>query len=42
VDEVIAKALVRPTEAIEWEEPPEAPAVRIKDGDAGQQANLPH
>ena len=42
VDEVIAKALVRPPEAIEWEEPPETPAVRIKDGDAGQQANLPH
>ncbi|CAA9249812.1 MAG: ATP-dependent protease La Type I [uncultured Acetobacteraceae bacterium] len=42
VDEVIGKALVRKPEAIEWEEPPEAPAVRIKDGEAGQQANLPH
>ena len=42
VDEVIAQALVRPTEAIEWEEPAEPPAVRIKDGEAGQQANLPH
>jgi len=42
VDEVIAKALVRAPEAIEWEEPPEAPAAgRIKDGD-GTGANLPH
>jgi len=43
VDEVIAKALVRPPEAIEWEEPVDPPAAaRIKDGDTGQQANLPH
>ncbi len=42
VDEVIAKALVRPPEAIEWEEPPETPAPgRLKDGD-GVSANLPH
>jgi ATP-dependent Lon protease len=41
VDEVIAKALVRAPEAIEWEEPAEAPAARLKDGD-GAAANLPH
>ena len=43
VDEVIAKALARAPEAIEWEEPVEPPAAgRLKDGEAGQQANLPH
>ena len=36
---VIAKALVRVPEAIEWEEPAEAPAARLKDGD-GVAANL--
>ncbi len=42
VDDVIAKALARPPEAIEWEEPPEPPATgRLKDGD-GVAANLPH
>jgi ATP-dependent Lon protease len=41
VDDVIAKALVRPPVAIEWEEPAEAPAARLKDGD-GTAANLPH
>ena len=40
VDEVIAKALVRAPEAIEWEEPPEPPAAgRLGDGVT---ANLPH
>jgi ATP-dependent Lon protease len=41
VDEVIASALVRKPEAIEWQEPPEAPAVRAADGDATKPA-LPH
>ena len=40
VDEVIARALTRPLEAIEWEEPPEPPAAgRLGDGVT---ANLPH
>jgi ATP-dependent Lon protease len=40
VDDVIAKALARPPEAIEWEEPPEPPAAsRLGDGVS---ANLPH
>ena len=40
VDEVIARALARPPEAIEWEEPPEPPAAgRLGDGVT---ANLPH
>ncbi|TCZ57176.1 endopeptidase La [Roseicella aquatilis] len=41
VDEVIASALVRKPEAIAWEEPPEPPAPRGTDGDAGKPA-LPH
>jgi len=41
VDEVIASALVRKPEAIDWEEPPEPPAPRPADGDAGKPA-LPH
>lgn len=41
VDEVIAQALARKPEPIEWEEPAEAPAARPKDGDASQPA-LPH
>jgi ATP-dependent Lon protease len=40
VDEVIASALTRKPEAIEWQEPPEAPA-RTADGDATKPA-LPH
>ena len=40
VDDVIAQALARPPEAIEWEEPPEPPAAnRLGDGVT---ANLPH
>ncbi|MBV1798294.1 endopeptidase La [Siccirubricoccus sp. G192] len=41
VDEVIAQALARKPEAIEWEEPPEPAPARSKDGDASQPA-LPH
>ena len=40
VDEVIAKALVRPPIAIEWEEPPEIPPVPPQAQPAG--ASLPH
>src|SRR5919199_1894807 len=36
VDEVIAQALARKPEPIEWEEPPESPAPRAADGDAGK------
>src|SRR4051812_12786704 len=41
VDEVIAKALTRPLEAITWEEPAESPTPRTADGDATKPA-LPH
>src|SRR4051812_40644013 len=40
VDEVIAQALVRKPEAIEWEEPPETPIPVAAGGTAG--ASLPH
>ena len=40
VDEVIARALVRKPEAIEWTEPPEPAATRVADGEAV--APLPH
>ena len=40
VDEVIARALVRKPEAIEWTEPPEPAATRVADGEAT--APLPH
>ena len=40
VDEVIAKALVRPPVAIEWEEPPEIPPVPPQAQPTG--ASLPH
>jgi ATP-dependent Lon protease len=41
VDEVIASALVRKPEAIEWQEPPEPATARAADGDANKPA-LPH
>jgi ATP-dependent Lon protease len=41
VDEVIASALVRKPEAIDWEEPPEPPTPRPADGD-GAKPVLPH
>jgi len=41
VDEVIASALVRKPEAIDWEEPAEPPAPRAADGDTAKPA-LPH
>jgi hypothetical protein len=34
VDEVIARALVRKPEAIEWTEPPEPAAARVAEGEA--------
>jgi hypothetical protein len=37
---VIAQALARKPEAIEWVEPPEAPVAQP--GDAGTPASLPH
>ncbi len=40
VDEVIARALVRKPEAIEWTEPPEPAPARVADGEAV--APLPH
>ncbi len=40
VDEVIARALVRKPEAIEWTEPPEPAAARVADGEAV--VPLPH
>jgi len=40
VDEVIAKALVRPPEPIEWEEPPEIPPTPTRAQPEG--ASLPH
>ncbi len=40
VDEVIARALVRKPEAIEWTEPPEPAPARVADGEA--LAPLPH
>jgi ATP-dependent Lon protease len=42
VDDVIAKALVRRPEPIEWEEPPEPVAPRAKEGAESGQATLPH
>ncbi|MBK1656702.1 endopeptidase La [Paracraurococcus ruber] len=38
VDEVISKALVRPPEAIDWEEPAEPTAPRAADGDGAKPA----
>jgi ATP-dependent Lon protease len=43
VDEVIARALVRKPEPIEWEEPPEAPpAAAARPTDGGVGVPLPH
>jgi ATP-dependent Lon protease len=42
VDEVIARALVRPPEAIEWEEPPEIPPVPPQAVPAGSSLPLAH